>query len=57
MMTTPKRTILAARPRQDNRGVWRVREDDLMEFIEAAYEKTAQRIAVWQIPEETAAGD
>ena len=27
-----------------------------MEFIEAAYEKTAQRIAVWQIPEETAAG-
>ena len=41
----------------DNRGVWRVREDDLLAFVEAAYEKTAQRIAAGQIPEENAAED
>jgi excisionase family DNA binding protein len=35
------------------RGVWRVREDDLLAYIEAAYDKTAQRIAAGQIPEET----
>jgi len=38
-------------------GVWRVREDDLLAYIEAAYEKTAQRIAAGQIPEENAAED
>jgi excisionase family DNA binding protein len=27
------------------RGVWRVREDDLMAYIDAAYAKTAERIA------------
>jgi excisionase family DNA binding protein len=39
------------------RGVWRVREDDLLAYIEAAYEKTAQRIAAGQIPEETTTED
>jgi excisionase family DNA binding protein len=35
------------------RGVWRVREDDLLAYIEAAYEKTARRIVAGQIPEDT----
>jgi hypothetical protein len=35
------------------RGVWRVGEDDLLAYIEAAYDKTAQRIAAGQIPETT----
>jgi excisionase family DNA binding protein len=39
------------------RGVWRVREDDLLAYIEAAFEKTAQRIAAGQIPEETTTDD
>jgi excisionase family DNA binding protein len=39
------------------RGVWRVREDDLLAYIEAAYEKTAHRIAAGQIPEETTTED
>ncbi|WP_371419114.1 helix-turn-helix domain-containing protein [Pseudarthrobacter sp. NamE5] len=33
------------------RNVWRVREDDLAAFIDAAYEKTAERIASGQIPD------
>jgi len=33
------------------RGIWRVRQDDLVTFIDAAYEKTAERIASGQIPE------
>lgn len=33
------------------RGIWRVREDDLTAYIDAAYEKTAERIASGQIPE------
>jgi excisionase family DNA binding protein len=39
------------------RNVWRVREDDLLAYIEAAYEKTAHRIAAGQIPEETTSED
>ena len=33
------------------RGVWRVREDDLAAYIDAAYAKTAERIAAGQITE------
>lgn len=33
------------------RGIWRVREDDLAAFIEAAYAKTAEGIASGEIPE------
>lgn len=33
------------------RGIWRVREDDLLAYIDAAYEKTAERIASGQIPD------
>lgn len=33
------------------RGVWRVREDDLAAYIDAAYEKTAERIASGQVAE------
>lgn len=33
------------------RGVWRVREDDLSAYIDAAYEKTAERIASGQVSE------
>ncbi len=33
------------------RGIWRVRQDDLTAYIDAAYEKTAERIASGQIPE------
>jgi excisionase family DNA binding protein len=32
-------------------GVWRVRQDDLLAYIDAAYTKTAERIASGQIPE------
>jgi excisionase family DNA binding protein len=39
------------------RNVWRVREDDLLAYIETAYEKTAHRIAAGQIPEETTSED
>ena len=46
-----QRTIPTAHSRQDNRGVWRVREDDLSAYIDAAYEKTAERIASGQVPE------
>ncbi|MFC9335786.1 helix-turn-helix domain-containing protein [Arthrobacter sp. NPDC057009] len=35
------------------RGVWRVRHDDLLAYIDAAYAKTAERIASGQIPEDT----
>ncbi|WP_442862061.1 hypothetical protein [Arthrobacter sp. H-02-3] len=45
-------------PRSSADGViWRVREDDLLAYIAAAYEKTAQRIAAGQIPEETSTED
>lgn len=37
------------------KGIWRVREDDLAAYIDAAYAKTAQRIAAGQIPESDAA--
>lgn len=33
------------------RGIWRVREDDLAAYIDAAYEKTAQRIGSGQLTE------
>lgn len=33
------------------RGVWRVREDDLAAYIDAAYQKTAERIASGQVAE------
>ncbi|PTT70317.1 helix-turn-helix domain-containing protein [Arthrobacter sp. HMWF013] len=33
------------------RGIWRVRQDDLEAYIQAAYEKTADRIASGQIPD------
>lgn len=33
------------------RGIWRVRQDDLVAYIDAAYEKTAERIASGHIPE------
>ena len=40
------------------RGIWRVREDDLAAYIDAAFEKTADRIASGQVPEgETPADD
>jgi excisionase family DNA binding protein len=39
------------------RGVWRVREDDLLAYIEAAYEKTAHRIVAGQILEDTTIED
>lgn len=39
------------------RGVWRVREDDLMAYIDAAYEKTAERIASGQVPDAEAAAE
>ena len=39
------------------RGIWRVREDDLAAYIDAAYEKTAERIAAGQIPEGDAPAD
>lgn len=51
----PKQTIPTAESRQDNRGVWRVREDDLAAYIDAAYEKTAERIAAGQVPDTEAA--
>ena len=47
----------AERPMSEVLRLWRVWEDDLLAYIEAAYEKTAQRIAAGQIPEETATED
>ena len=32
------------------RSIWRVREDDLAAYIDAAYKKTAERIAAGQLP-------
>lgn len=34
------------------RGVWRVRESDLTAYIEAAFAKTAERIAAGQIKDD-----
>lgn len=34
------------------RGVWRVRESDLMAYIESTFAKTAERIAAGQIKED-----
>lgn len=34
------------------RGVWRVRESDLMAYIDAAFAKTAERIAAGQIKDD-----
>jgi excisionase family DNA binding protein len=34
------------------RGVWRVRESDLAAYIDAAFARTAERIAAGQITEE-----
>lgn len=39
------------------RGVWRVREDDLAAYIDAAYEKTAERIASGQVADTEAAAE
>lgn len=39
------------------RNTWRVREDDLAAYIDAAYAKTAASIASGQIPEADAAID
>jgi excisionase family DNA binding protein len=33
------------------RGIWRVRQDDLLAYIDAAYAKTAERITSGQVPE------
>lgn len=33
------------------RAVWRVRQDDLAEYTDAAFDRTADRIASGQIPE------
>ncbi len=33
------------------RGVWRVRESDLLDYIDAAFDRTADRIASGQIPD------
>ena len=32
------------------RGIWRIRQDDLSAYIDAAYEDTAERIAAGQLP-------
>ncbi|WP_427019484.1 helix-turn-helix domain-containing protein (plasmid) [Pseudarthrobacter sp. P1] len=39
------------------RGVWRVRESDLAAYIEAAFVKTAERIAAGQVREDDVAAD
>lgn len=39
------------------RGVWRVRESDLMAYIDAAFARTAERIASGQIPEDGVAAE
>ncbi|WP_083266757.1 helix-turn-helix domain-containing protein [Arthrobacter sp. U41] len=39
------------------RGVWRVRESDLMAYIEAAFAKTAERIAAGQVQEDDVAAE
>ncbi|MEV7574441.1 hypothetical protein AB0P28_15215 [Pseudarthrobacter sp. NPDC089323] len=44
-----KQTTLTGNSGQDNRGVWRVRQDDLTAYIDAAYAKTAERIASGQV--------
>ena len=39
------------------RGVWRVRQDDLAAYIDAAYARTAERIAAGQIRDDDVAAD
>jgi excisionase family DNA binding protein len=38
------------------RGIWRVRESDLVAYIDAAFANTAERIAAGQLPEDEATG-
>lgn len=47
----PKQTTPTSESRQDNRNIWRVRVDDLVAYIDAAFAKTAQSIASGQIPD------
>ncbi|MDR6508075.1 helix-turn-helix domain-containing protein [Arthrobacter oryzae] len=39
------------------RGIWRVRESDLTAYIDAAFARTAERIASGQIPEDDVAAE
>ena len=39
------------------RGIWRVRESDLVAYIDAAFARTAERIASGQIPEDDVASE
>jgi excisionase family DNA binding protein len=39
------------------RAIWRVRENDLEAFIDAAYQRTAERIASGQVPDAEAMPD
>lgn len=41
--------------RLGGRGVWRISEDDLQAFLDAAYQETAERIAEGDIGEVPAA--
>ncbi|WP_200830539.1 hypothetical protein [Arthrobacter sp. SLBN-122] len=41
----PKRTIPTVESRQDNRGMSRVGRQDVENYIEQAYRRTAERIA------------
>lgn len=39
------------------RGVWRVRESDLMAYIDSVFASTAERIASGQIPDDDVAAE
>lgn len=41
----PKQTIPTAESRQDNRGVWRIGRGDVEEYLEQAYQRTAEKTA------------
>ncbi|MFD0047024.1 hypothetical protein ACFVGV_17720 [Pseudarthrobacter scleromae] len=48
----PKQTTLTAESRQDDRGVWRIGESDIEDYIEEAYRRTAERIAAGELVDE-----
>lgn len=48
----PKQTIPTAELRQDNRGVWRIGVNDIEDFVDAAYRRTAWRIAAGELKDE-----
>lgn len=48
---------LQCKSTQDNRGLWRIGRQDVEDYIEVAYRRTAERIAAGEITDDGETGD